>query len=246
MFLTLLRPQGSGAVDATVTPGVGSLTLTGFAPTVTAQRNITVTPGAGSLVLTGRAPTVSATQSKTVLPGTGTLTITGYAPSVTVPTSVSVTPGAGGLTITGYAPTVYDSTFVLQPIYTPPKRTFRDDPQLTDQKRRARKKRKDDDPPIEPLPPLPLRDIPKLETDALFDRLSEVLRNDPAFIEAVEADKRIRRERRQAISDAAIAEAREAAEQLAIRKQRRAEALLAEIELRLEIQDEEDWLLLAA
>ena len=99
-------PSTSGATDATVTPGVGSLTLTGYAPTVTAQKNITVTPGAGSLTLTGFAPTVSATQSKTVLPGTGTLTITGYAPSVTVPTSVTVTPGAGALTITGYAPSV--------------------------------------------------------------------------------------------------------------------------------------------
>lgn len=104
--LSTLPAAAGGGTDVTVTPGAGSLTLTGFAPTVTATSNATVTPGAGSLTLTGLAPTVSATQSQTVTPGTGALVITGYAPTVTVPTSVTVEPGTGGLTITGYAPTV--------------------------------------------------------------------------------------------------------------------------------------------
>jgi hypothetical protein len=57
----LLLAAGSGT-SVTVTPGVGSLILTGFAPTVTAGSSavsVTVTPGTGALVITGYAPTVS-------------------------------------------------------------------------------------------------------------------------------------------------------------------------------------------
>lgn len=99
-------PEAGGGTSVTVTPGAGSLTLTGYAPTVTATQSATASPGAGSLTLTGFAPTISTTQGANVTPGTGALVITGYAPTVTVPTSVTVTPGTGSLTITGYAPTV--------------------------------------------------------------------------------------------------------------------------------------------
>ena len=61
MFLTLLQQQAA-AGSVTVTPGVGSLTLTGFAPTVTAGStpvSVTVTPGCGALVIQGYPPTVS-------------------------------------------------------------------------------------------------------------------------------------------------------------------------------------------
>jgi hypothetical protein len=61
--LGLLLAAGSGT-SVTVTPGVGSLILTGFAPTVTAGSepvSVTVTPGTGALVITGYAPTVSTT-----------------------------------------------------------------------------------------------------------------------------------------------------------------------------------------
>lgn len=75
-------------------------------PDAGGSTNVTASPGTGSLTLTGFAPTVSATQSATASPGTGALVITGYAPSVTVPTSVTVTPGTGALVLTGYAPTV--------------------------------------------------------------------------------------------------------------------------------------------
>jgi len=61
MFLTLLQQQAA-AGSVTVTPSTGSLTLTGFAPTVTAGSapvSVTVTPGCGALVITGYPPTVS-------------------------------------------------------------------------------------------------------------------------------------------------------------------------------------------
>jgi hypothetical protein len=59
----LLLAAGSGT-SVTVTPGLGSLVLTGFAPTVTAGSepvSVTVTPGTGALVITGYAPAVSTT-----------------------------------------------------------------------------------------------------------------------------------------------------------------------------------------
>ena len=83
-----------------VTPGIVSLTLTGYAPTVTAPA--AVTPGAATLTLTGFAPTVGV--SVNVTPGVGTLTLTGFAPSVTAP--ATVTPSAASLVLTGFAPTV--------------------------------------------------------------------------------------------------------------------------------------------
>jgi hypothetical protein len=90
--------SGGGGVN--VTPGVGVLTVTGFAPTVSTPVNCT--PGVGSLTLTGDAPTVATPVNTT--PGVGTLTLTGPAPAVATP--IDATPGLGQLTLTGFVPTV--------------------------------------------------------------------------------------------------------------------------------------------
>lgn len=89
-----------GSPDHLATPGVGSLTLTGLAPTVTASNHKLATPGVGSLSLTGLAPTVSvasAGSSYSGTPGVGSLTLTGLAPSALAPRLV--TPGVGALLI---------------------------------------------------------------------------------------------------------------------------------------------------
>ena len=102
MLLPLLQNNllAGGGSGVNVTPGVVSLTLTGYAPTVTAPAD--VSPGAATLTLTGFAPTIGV--SVNVTPDVGTLTLTGFAPSVTAP--ASVTPSAGALTLTGFAPAV--------------------------------------------------------------------------------------------------------------------------------------------
>lgn len=100
-FLVYLTYSAASS-GTTVTPGTGALTLTGYAPTVTAQGNVTVTPGVASITVTGYAPTVTAPE--TVTPGGGALSLTGYAPTVTAPETV--TPGLASLTVTGYPPTV--------------------------------------------------------------------------------------------------------------------------------------------
>jgi hypothetical protein len=49
----------TGGAGLTVTPGTAALTLTAFAPSVTASDNVTVTPGTLALTLTAFAPVVT-------------------------------------------------------------------------------------------------------------------------------------------------------------------------------------------
>jgi hypothetical protein len=98
--LTLTGQAPTARVDLTVAPGLGTLTLSGLAVTVTASA--TATPGAGSLTLTGLAATVTA--SATLAPNAGSLALTGLA--LTVSASHEAAPGAGSLALTGFAPSV--------------------------------------------------------------------------------------------------------------------------------------------
>lgn len=103
-----------------VSPGLGELVITGLSPQVGANPNIT--PDVGLLVLTGFAPTASTTTSKGfqswpllwpygfgtatgyIFPDVGQLFITGYAPNVVAP--LQIIPGLGQLTITGFNPSL--------------------------------------------------------------------------------------------------------------------------------------------
>lgn len=122
----------TAAGGASVTPTTASLTLTGYAPTVTASDHQSVTPTTASLTLTGNAPTVStprlvtpttasltlatfaptvtATANQLVTPTTASLALSTYAPTVSAPRTV--TPSTGSLTLTTYAPTVQVDTAV--------------------------------------------------------------------------------------------------------------------------------------
>lgn len=66
----------------TVTPSVGTLSLSGVAPTVTTSANVSLAPAVASLVLAGVAPTVTASDFKTVTPTATSLTLTGVAPVI--------------------------------------------------------------------------------------------------------------------------------------------------------------------
>ena len=109
-LLIAIRPR----LNTTVTPGIGTLTLTAFAPTVTAGASILVTPGTASLTTTRFTPKV--TIDNKVIPGIGALTLTRFTPSVTV--GVRVTPGDGTLTLTSFAPTVLAPRLVVPGIAT--------------------------------------------------------------------------------------------------------------------------------
>lgn len=99
------------AQPKSLAPGPGALTLTGFAPTVGQPHG--VAPAAGTLTLTGYAPTVA--QPHSAVPGTGAIAITGYAPTVTQSGAQNVASGAGAVVLTGYAPTVTQGSPAPEP-----------------------------------------------------------------------------------------------------------------------------------
>lgn len=96
--------SAGGGTDTPVNPGVGTIAITGYAPSIAQTANQAVAPDVGNIVITGYAPTIS--QPQAVNPGVGSLVITGYAPTVTQNVDVPVNPGVGTIAITGYAPTV--------------------------------------------------------------------------------------------------------------------------------------------
>lgn len=84
------------STSVTVSPGVGSILFTGYAPTVVS--NTAVAPGVGSVVFTGFAPSI--TSDTVVAPGVGAIVFTGAAPTL----DITVAPGVGAMTLTGFAP----------------------------------------------------------------------------------------------------------------------------------------------
>lgn len=87
-----------GPVVATI--GVATLTLTTFAPIVSAPRR--VTPATASLVLTPFAPTVSAPRRATI--GAASLSLTPFAPTVLAPRLATI--GLAELALTTFEPSV--------------------------------------------------------------------------------------------------------------------------------------------
>lgn len=83
----------AGSVN-TLSPGSGSLTITGQSP----QLSMKLSPGSGALTISGQSPQLTMKLS----PGTGSLAITGQTALIGGVTSVS--PGTGTLTFTGQAP----------------------------------------------------------------------------------------------------------------------------------------------
>jgi hypothetical protein len=69
-----------GVAGTAVTPGVGQVDATGFAPTVQVTSNQTITPGLGQLIATGQAPTVIV--NTIILPGFGQVSVSGLAPTI--------------------------------------------------------------------------------------------------------------------------------------------------------------------
>lgn len=103
---TMYVPSAGTGGGTSVTTGLGALSITGYAPTITAPR--AVTTGVGALTVTGLAPTVTVQQRVTA--GLGALTVTGLAPTVSLSTAVAT--GVGALTVAGLAPTITAQTSV--------------------------------------------------------------------------------------------------------------------------------------
>lgn len=112
LTLTTYAPDVTASADVSVTPTTASLTVTGFAPTVTATDHVEVVPTTASLTLTTYAPTVTATEHVEVVPTTAALTLTPFAPGVSTTANVEVVPTTAALTLTPFAPDVTASNSI--------------------------------------------------------------------------------------------------------------------------------------
>lgn len=99
------------SVPVTVSPTAGSLTTTGFAPTVSGGSASSVTAVLGSLTTTGFAPTVIGAKSATVTPPAGSLSLNGLIPSVSAGGAVAIAVGLGSMNLAGLTPTIIGAKF---------------------------------------------------------------------------------------------------------------------------------------
>lgn len=94
-----LRPTSAAALGTTITPTAGSLSLTGYAPTISVPQ--TIAPTAGAVAITGRTACVG----YSITPANGAMTITGP-PGPVIAVNDPLTTSVGSLLLTGYAPSV--------------------------------------------------------------------------------------------------------------------------------------------
>lgn len=90
----------------TVSVPASSISVSGFAPTVSVSANVDVDVPQGSLSVTGFAPSVNVSDAVEISVGTGSLTVNGLAPTVTVSDFVEVSVPTGSVSVTGLAPLV--------------------------------------------------------------------------------------------------------------------------------------------
>lgn len=102
--VVVFQADPSGGVS--LTPGAGSLALSGPAVTLARTANVSFTPGQAALTLSGPAPTLAQTSGTTLTPGVAALTLTGPAPTLARTANQSFTPGAASITLAGPVPTV--------------------------------------------------------------------------------------------------------------------------------------------
>ena len=99
-----VRTYASVSSPPVLTPGTGSIILTGGQPSLDVS-TVSISPLSGTIVLTGGAPSISTGLAGVQLfPLEGSILLSGGAPTLTLP--VDVSPGSGSIVITGLAPTM--------------------------------------------------------------------------------------------------------------------------------------------
>jgi hypothetical protein len=106
LSLTGLVPTVTATANNAIAVPAGTMTLSGKVPTVTATANNAIAVPLATLTLTGNVPTVTATQGNFIAVPAGSLTLNGQVPTVTATQGNFLAIPAGSLTLTGLAPTV--------------------------------------------------------------------------------------------------------------------------------------------
>lgn len=96
----------SSPTPVVATPTTAALTLTPFAPTVSATNHRLVTPTMAGLAVALFAPTVTRTEHHAVMPGPATVAVAGNAPTASSTDHQLITNASAELSMTAYAPTV--------------------------------------------------------------------------------------------------------------------------------------------
>jgi hypothetical protein len=113
-----------GSVGVVINIPLGTLTLTGFNPTVVVSNNTVINVPLGTLTLTGFNPTVVVSNNTVINIPLGTLTLTGFNPTVVVttvtdfPVTINYTVDVNPL-ITKVISKALSSTSTLTPTATP-------------------------------------------------------------------------------------------------------------------------------
>jgi hypothetical protein len=118
LSLTGFAPTVSVAAATGPSPGTGVLTATGFAPSIAVSNHQTVNAGVGALTATGFAPVAAVSNNIAVAPALGVVTATGFAPSASASNAQGASPGTGLLSATGAAPTVTASNHQIVAVGT--------------------------------------------------------------------------------------------------------------------------------
>lgn len=102
--LTLTGFAPNARIDIRAFTALGALDLIGFAPTVRfGNRALT---DVGDLVLTGLIPTVNVSNNKQAVTDVGALALTGFSPTISQTDNKTASPGVGDLALAGFAPTI--------------------------------------------------------------------------------------------------------------------------------------------
>lgn len=102
-----LPTAGAGT---TVSVPVGAVSVTGYAPTVSATANQSISVPTGVVSLTGYAPTVSTSASQSISVPAGAVSLTGYAPTVFTTAVTTIAVPVGAVSLAGFAPTISYTT----------------------------------------------------------------------------------------------------------------------------------------
>lgn len=106
LSLTGFAPTIVVTANNVIAVPVGSLALSGKVPTVIATANNTIAVPLGSLALTGEVPTIVQSANQLIAVPLATLTLTAQTPTVTATAGNYITVPAGSLTLNGLTPTV--------------------------------------------------------------------------------------------------------------------------------------------
>lgn len=99
-------PTLSQTANVALTPATAAVVVAPFAPTLGQTANVALTPGLAAIAVQAFAPTVQQGNASELTPGLATIAVAAFAPTLTQTTNSSLTPGLETIAVAPFAPTV--------------------------------------------------------------------------------------------------------------------------------------------